>query len=122
MTVIVVAACPVGLRGHLTRWLLEIAPGIFVGNINTRVRDRVWERVTDMVKTGRAIMVHSADNEQGLAFKVHAHDWIPVDHEGAQPHPPPGQPRPRTQHRLEHHQQTPPIQPPKVNRNSPNPP
>ena len=82
MTVIVVAACPIGLRGHLTRWLLEIAPGIFVGKISARVRDRVWERVTEMVKTGRAIMVHSADNEQGLAFKVHAHDWIPVDYEG----------------------------------------
>jgi CRISPR-associated protein Cas2 len=82
MTVIVVAACPVGLRGHLTRWLLEIAPGVFVGKISTRVRDRVWDRVTEMVKTGRAIMVYSADNEQGLAFKVHAHEWVPIDHEG----------------------------------------
>lgn len=82
MTVIVVAACPIGLRGHLTRWLLEIAPGVFVGKISARVRDRLWDRVTDMVKTGRAIMVHAADNEQGLAFTVHAHDWIPVDHEG----------------------------------------
>lgn len=82
MTVVVVAACPIGLRGHLTRWLLEIAPGIFVGKISARVRDRVWDRVTDIVKTGRAIMVYSADNEQGLAFKVHAHEWIPVDHEG----------------------------------------
>jgi CRISPR-associated protein Cas2 len=82
MTVIVVAACPVGLRGHLTRWLLEIAPGVFVGKISARVRDRMWDRVTEMVKTGRAIMVHSADNEQGLAFKVHAHEWVPIDHEG----------------------------------------
>jgi CRISPR-associated protein Cas2 len=82
MTVIVVAACPIGLRGHLTRWLLEIAPGVFVGKISARVRERMWDRVTDMVKTGRAIMVYGADNEQGLAFKVHAHDWIPVDHEG----------------------------------------
>ena len=82
MTVIVLAACPVGLRGHLTRWLLEISPGVFVGKINTRVRTQVWIRVTEMVKTGRAIMVHTADNEQGLAFKVHAHDWIPVDFEG----------------------------------------
>jgi CRISPR-associated protein Cas2 len=82
MTVIVVAACPVGLRGHLTRWLLEIAPGVFVGKITTRVRDHLWLRVLDMVKTGRAIMVHTADNEQGLAFTTHEHNWIPVDHEG----------------------------------------
>ena len=82
MTVIVLTACPVGLRGHLTRWLLEISPGVFVGTINTRVRGQVWTRVTEMVKTGRAIMVHTADNEQGLAFKVHAHDWTPIDFEG----------------------------------------
>jgi CRISPR-associated protein Cas2 len=82
MTVIVVAACPVGLRGHLTRWLLEIAPGVFVGKVSNRVRDLMWLRVLDMVKTGRAIMVYSANNEQGLAFQVHEHNWQPVDIEG----------------------------------------
>jgi CRISPR-associated protein Cas2 len=82
MTVIVVAACPVGLRGHLTRWLLEIAPGVFIGTINARVRALVWQRVVDMVKTGRAIMVFPAPNEQGLNFQVHQHEWQPVDFEG----------------------------------------
>lgn len=31
MVVIVLSACPAGLRGHLTRWLLEISAGVFVG-------------------------------------------------------------------------------------------
>ncbi|GAA2689109.1 MULTISPECIES: type I-E CRISPR-associated endoribonuclease Cas2e [Actinosynnema] len=82
MTIIVVAACPVGLRGHLTRWFLEISPGVFVGRVSARVRELMWARTVDMVRTGRAIMVHHADNEQGLDFKVHRHDWQPVDHEG----------------------------------------
>jgi len=82
MTVIVVAACPAGLRGHLTRWLLEISPGVFVGKIPARVRNLMWERVIDMVRSGRAIMVYSANNEQGLAFAVHEHDWIPTDIDG----------------------------------------
>ena len=38
MVVIVLTACPVGLRGDLTRWLLEIAPGVFVGHIDARMR------------------------------------------------------------------------------------
>lgn len=71
-----------GLRGHLTRWLLEIAPGVFVGKITTRVRELMWQRVVDMVHTGRAIMVYSANNEQGLAFRVHEHNWEPIDIEG----------------------------------------
>lgn len=82
MTVIVVAACPVGLRGHLTRWLLEISAGVFVGKVSSRVRDLLWLRTLDMVKNGRAIMVYSANNEQGLEFKVHRHEWTPVEIEG----------------------------------------
>jgi CRISPR-associated protein Cas2 len=82
VTVIVVAACPVGLRGHLTRWLLEISAGVFVGRVSARVRDLLWERTVDMVKSGRAIMVFAANNEQGLDFKVHQHEWTPIDVEG----------------------------------------
>jgi CRISPR-associated protein Cas2 len=66
----------------MTRWLLEIAPGVFVGKISTRVRELMWQRVIDMVRTGRAIMVYAADNEQGLAFQVHEHNWEPIDIEG----------------------------------------
>lgn len=84
MTVIVVAACPIGLRGHLTRWLLEISPGVFVGKVSTRVRNLMWVRVVEMVKSGRAIMVFHAANEQGLDFKVHHHNWHPVDYDGIQ--------------------------------------
>ncbi len=82
MVVLVVTACPVGLRGHLTRWLMEISVGVFVGSVSARVRDHLWVRTVDMVKTGRAIMIFKADNEQGLAFQVHRHEWEPVDVEG----------------------------------------
>ena len=94
MIVIVVTACPVGLRGHLTRWLLEISPGVFVGRINARIRTHLWQRVLGMAKTGRAIMVYQTDNEQGLAFEVHRHDWTPTDHEGINLMLRPNTPRP----------------------------
>ena len=82
MTVIVLTACPAGLRGYLTRWLLEIAPGIFVGHISARVRERLWLRVRGFAKGGRAIMVYSAANEQHMAFEVYQPDWKPVDCDG----------------------------------------
>lgn len=82
MTVIVLTACPVGLRGDLTRWLLEIVPGVFVGNVSARVRERLWVRVKAFAKQGRAIMVYSAPNEQHMAFEVHQPDWKPVDCDG----------------------------------------
>lgn len=84
MVVLVLTACPAGLRGHLTRWLLEISAGVFVGRVSSRVRDLMWERVVELAKDGRAIMVYSARNEQRLAFRVHRHDWEPVDLDGVQ--------------------------------------
>lgn len=82
MVVLVLTACPAGLRGHLTRWLLEVSPGIFVGHVPTRVRDLLWMRVEEMCKNGRAILVYSVRNEQRLEFKVHQHDWEIVDLDG----------------------------------------
>lgn len=82
MVVLVVTACPAGLRGHLTRWLLEISPGVFVGVVSSRVRDLLWERVIDLVKDGRAVLVYRANNEQRMGFKVHRYDWQPVDFDG----------------------------------------
>lgn len=82
MVVIVLTACPAGLRGHLTRWLLEISPGVFVGKVPARVRDALWDRVVEMCKDGRALLVHTARNEQGFDFRVHRHDWDVVDMDG----------------------------------------
>lgn len=84
MTVVILTACPPGLRGHLTRWLLEISPGVFVGVVPARVRELLWERIVELVGRGRAIMVHSTRGEQRLAFKTHGHGWEPVDFDGIQ--------------------------------------
>ncbi|MFD6357441.1 type I-E CRISPR-associated endoribonuclease Cas2e [Nocardia tengchongensis] len=82
MVVLVLSACPAGLRGHLTRWLLEVSPGVFVGILTARVRDLAWQRVTELSKDGRAIMIYSTRSEQRLAFKVHRHEWEPVELDG----------------------------------------
>ncbi|MGW4371510.1 type I-E CRISPR-associated endoribonuclease Cas2e [Nocardia takedensis] len=84
MVVLVLSACPAGLRGHLTRWFLEISPGVFVGITSARVRELAWQRVTELSKDGRAIMIHTTRGEQRLAFKVHHHDWQPIDYDGIQ--------------------------------------
>lgn len=82
MVVFILTACPPGVRGDLSRWLLEIAPGVFVGHLAARVRERLWVRVTSLVREGRAIMVYSARNEQHLAFELFQPDWQVTDCEG----------------------------------------
>lgn len=82
MIVLILTACPPGLRGQLTRWLLEVSPGVFVGHVSARVRQHIWERTCELAGSGRAILVHSARGEQRLAFLVHNHDWVPTDLDG----------------------------------------
>ncbi|WP_329065602.1 type I-E CRISPR-associated endoribonuclease Cas2e [Amycolatopsis sp. NBC_01480] len=82
MTVIVLTAVPPGLRGHLTRWLLEISPGVYVGFVSARVRELIWDRIVEYMADGRALMVYATQGEQRLEFQVHGHDWTPVDFDG----------------------------------------
>ncbi|MEU6241779.1 type I-E CRISPR-associated endoribonuclease Cas2e [Streptomyces sp. NPDC047024] len=82
MTVIVLTNCPAGLRGFLTRWLLEISAGVFVGNPSARIRDVLWTEVQQYADQGRALMAHTDNSEQGYTFRTHDHAWHPVDHEG----------------------------------------
>lgn len=82
MTIIVLTDCPPRLRGDLTKWLMEINTGVYVGNLNPRVRYALWERVCDHVKSGRATMVYRANNEQHMQFRVHNTTWGPVDFDG----------------------------------------
>jgi CRISPR-associated protein Cas2 len=82
MVVITLTDCPVSLRGDLTKWLLEINTGVFVGRVSARVRDLLWERIGKSIRSGKATMVYTAKNEQHLDFKVHNAEWEPIDFDG----------------------------------------
>jgi CRISPR-associated protein Cas2 len=66
LTVIVAEKVSAGLRGLLTRWMLEVHPGVFVGTLSTRVREVLWATITKprRRKTGAFLLIHNASNEQ----------------------------------------------------------
>jgi CRISPR-associated protein Cas2 len=82
MIVITMTDCPIGLRGDLTKWLLEVSAGVFVGQVSSRVRDHLWERIKETTKDGRVTMVFNTNNEQRLDFRVHNSTWEPIDFDG----------------------------------------
>lgn len=82
MVVIVLTAAPSGLRGALTRWLLEISTGVFVGNISGRVREQVWQLINENIGSGRAVMVRSVRNEQRYCVQTIGHEREPIDLDG----------------------------------------
>ncbi|WP_190201681.1 type I-E CRISPR-associated endoribonuclease Cas2e [Streptomyces djakartensis] len=83
MVVIATTAVPDHLRGALSRWTSEVVPGIFVGSVSARVRDQLWQAVTEVVGNGAAILIHPTDTEQGYAIRTAGtRRRIPVDFDG----------------------------------------
>lgn len=82
MVIVVLSTCPAGLRGDVTKWLLEISAGVYVGKLSARVRQYLWERILDSASTGQALMIWSTNNEQGFDYKVKDHKWEPTDFDG----------------------------------------
>lgn len=82
MIVLTLTDCPPRVRGDLSKWLCELSTGVYVGHVSARVRDEIWKRVCDQLKSGRATMVFTAQNEQGMDFRVHNTAWEPIDFDG----------------------------------------
>ena len=64
--VLILENVPISLRGEITRWLLEIKAGVFVGNVSALVRDKIWDKVRSDCAGGTCLMVFSKHCEQGF--------------------------------------------------------
>jgi CRISPR-associated protein Cas2 len=83
MVVMLLEKVPKSVRGELTRWLLELCPGVFVGNISALVREKLWDMLCDKLRGGNALLLHSATTEQGFAIRTHGEsDRVVRDFEG----------------------------------------
>ena len=77
MVVFALDNAPESVRGMLTRWTVEIKPGVFIGNLSNRVRNYMWEKIIDAEESVQAVMAYSYPSEQG--FKIES-IGIPVRH------------------------------------------
>lgn len=83
MVVLIISCCPNSLRGDVTKWLFEINTGVYLGRVTARVGDMLWNRVSESIGTGHAIMIlSSAQNEQHFIVRVQNSVKIPVDYDG----------------------------------------
>lgn len=82
LTVITIKKSPPSLRGDLTKWMQEISTGVYVGNFNTKIREKLWERVIESVGSGEATMTYAYRNEIGYRFETHNSNKIPINFDG----------------------------------------
>jgi len=81
-TVITLKKVPPSLRGDLTKWMQEIATGVYVGNFNSKVREEIWERVKENVAAGEATLSYSTQNEIGYSFETRNTRQTNIDFDG----------------------------------------
>ena len=71
MIVMILENVPVGLRGELSRWLIEPKAGVFVGHVTALVRDKLWKMCCDAVEDGGVILIWPMNNEQRFDIRVY---------------------------------------------------
>ena len=69
MVVLILESVPTGLRGELTRWMLEPKTGVFVGRVSAMVREKLWAKVCAEAEAGGCVMVHTCNAEQGFQIR-----------------------------------------------------
>ena len=47
MIVVVTENVPNRLRGYLARWFVEVRAGVFIGDYNVKIRERIWLVIRD---------------------------------------------------------------------------
>ena len=83
MLVIVTENVPPRLRGRLAVWLLEIRAGVYLGDPSKRLREFIWEQVTEGVEDGNAVMAWNTNTESGYDFEtIGTNRRVPVDFDG----------------------------------------
>jgi len=83
VTILVLERVTPSVRGDLSRWLLELVPGVFAGHVSALVREALWVRATKRAGDGSALLLWDAPNEQGFDVRAHqVRGRQPVDYDG----------------------------------------
>ena len=70
MIVMILEKVPTSLRGELTRWLIEVKTGVFVGHVSARVRDKLWEKCCNAKRIGGVTQIWSTNTEQRYKMRM----------------------------------------------------
>ncbi|RME57616.1 MAG: type I-E CRISPR-associated endoribonuclease Cas2 [Caldilineae bacterium] len=73
MTVMILERVTPSTRGDLSRWMIEVKTGVFVGRLSALVRDNLWKRCLKLTENDDATLMQiwSTNNEQGFDLRVH---------------------------------------------------
>ncbi|MCY1703448.1 type I-E CRISPR-associated endoribonuclease Cas2e [Deinococcus sp. SL84] len=71
MIVMTLEKVPESLHGELSRWLIEVQTGVYIGSVSAVVRDLLWDKVVQHSRSGRCTQLFRSNNEQGFVIRMH---------------------------------------------------
>ena len=83
MLMVVTENVPSRLRGRLAIWLLEVRAGVYVGDVSRRVREMIWEQISELAEKGNVVMAWATNTESGFDFQTYGENRrMPVELDG----------------------------------------
>ncbi len=70
MVIMILEKVPASVRGDLSRWLIKVRTGIYVGHVSARVRDKLWEKCVEKRRAGSIFQAWSTNNEQHFTMRL----------------------------------------------------
>ncbi len=70
MVIMLLEKVPLGLRGELSHWLIEIKTGVYIGDVSARVRDKLWDHCLQSKRAGGVFQAWNTNNEQGFQMRM----------------------------------------------------
>lgn len=70
MVVMILERVTPSVRGELTRWLLEVRAGVFVGHVSALVREKLWWKCVNMRGAGSVVQMWSTNTEQRFQIRT----------------------------------------------------
>jgi len=58
----------------LSRWLVEVQTGVYVGRVNLIVRDLLWRRALEIDPEGQMSQAWNTNSDQGYDFRGNGDD------------------------------------------------
>ena len=75
---------PALLEGQISRKLLEVRPGVYVGSLSKRQMETLWEAVVE-AQPRAALLVYAGKTETGISMKSFgSHRYRIIDSDGVQ--------------------------------------
>ena len=85
MIVMILEKVSIGVRGELSRWLVEPHVGVFVGHVSAMVREQLWDKCCKACKEGGVVQIWTTNTEQHYQMRIYGNTRREVvEYEGLQ--------------------------------------